>query len=167
MSGGVFHCSWIQRNICKKDENSFKMTYCSLAGQGSLITLYTCYTTKPVHSKYGATHWLAGAVLGEHGTQACDLTALIHHRSSHSKHKCGGKPDVFGIDQCPVVTGWMGHNIALSERTPTSRLDCCLNQAGGHTRCVHHHWGMVSNETPVQGPCWPIAGLDRWGPWAA
>ena len=107
------------------------------------------------------------AVLGDHGAQAWSLTVLVLHRFTHSKHKCGGKPDVFGRDQCPVVTGWMAHNIALSEHTPTSRLDCCLNQAGGHTRCVHHHWGMVSNETPVQGPCWPIAGLDCWGPWAA
>lgn len=45
------------------------------------------------------------AVLRERGTQAQSLVALIQHQFTHSKHKCGGKLDVFGREQCPVVTG--------------------------------------------------------------
>lgn len=69
--------------------------------------------------------------------QACSLTALVHHWFSHSKHKCDGRPDVCGRDQCPVVTGWMGHNIALSERTPTSRAGLLFKSSGrSHSMCT-------------------------------
>lgn len=43
---------------------------------------------------------------GGHGSQAWSLTALVHHRFSHSKHKCGGK--LRRIWQRPMSTGsWM------------------------------------------------------------
>lgn len=45
-----------------------------------------------------------------------DVTALTHQQLSHFKHKCGGRHDVLVRDQCPVVTGWMGHNIAPCEQ---------------------------------------------------